>query len=97
MGEVNMNQAELIDAVASASGLKKGEATVVVHEVFQKITAALSHGEAVRIAGFGNFEAAERAERIGRNPRTGEPVTIKASKTPRFKAVKALRDALNGD
>jgi DNA-binding protein HU-beta len=90
-----MNQAELIDAVAEASGLKKGDATQVVHEVFQKITAALSQGEEVRVAGFGSFAVSERAERAGRNPRTGDPVTIAASKAAKFKPGKPLRDALN--
>ena len=90
-----MNQADLIDAVTSASGLTKGDATRVVHELFQKITIALSQGEEVRIVGFGSFAVTERAAREGRNPRTGEVVQIPASKAAKFKAAKPLRDALN--
>ncbi|MEI8393622.1 MAG: HU family DNA-binding protein [Rhodospirillaceae bacterium] len=91
-----MNQANLIDAVAAASGLSKGDSAKVVHEVFGKITATLGKGEEVRISDFGIFSVAERAEREGRNPRTGEPVKIPASKAPKFKPSKPLRDMLNG-
>ncbi len=90
-----MNQADLIDTVALSSGLTKGDATRVVHEVFQKITVALSQGEEVRIPGFGSFAVGERAEREGRNPRTGEAVKIPASKAAKFKPAKQLRDSLN--
>jgi DNA-binding protein HU-beta len=90
-----MNQADLVDAVTSTSGLTKGDAARVVHELFQKIITALSQGEEVRISGFGNFAVAERAERDGRNPRTGEVVQIPASKAAKFKPAKQLRDALN--
>ncbi|CAK0759576.1 DNA-binding protein HU [Azospirillaceae bacterium] len=90
-----MNQAELIDSVVAASGLSKGDATRVVHEVFQKIASTLGKGDEVRISGFGTFVAAERAEREGRNPRTGETVTIPASKTAKFRPAKPLRDGLN--
>ncbi len=90
-----MNQADLIDAVTSASGLTKGDAARVMHELFQKITTALSHGEEVRITGFGSFAVTERAAREGRNPRTGEVVQIPASKAAKFKPAKQLRDTLN--
>lgn len=90
-----MNQTELIEVVAAASGLTKGDAAKIVHEVFQKITAALSQGEEVRVAGFGTFAAVERAAREGRNPRTGEVVPIAAAKAPKFKPAKQLRDAVN--
>jgi DNA-binding protein HU-beta len=91
-----MNQAELIDAVATAAGLKKTDAAKVIQSVFEGITGALGRGEEVRLAGFGIFEVADRAAREGRNPRTGEVVTIAASKAPKFKPAKQLRDALNG-
>ena len=91
-----MNQATLIETVAGTSGLSKGDATRVVHELFQKITTSLSQGEEVRIPGFGIFAVAERAEREGRNPRTGETVKIPAGKAAKFKPAKQLRDALNG-
>lgn len=91
-----MNQANLIDHVADAGGLTKGDATRVVHEVFEKLTAALAQGDEVRIAGFGTFAVAERAEREGRNPRTGEAVKIPAGKAAKFKPAKQLRDAVNG-
>jgi len=91
-----MNQTELIDAVAATAGIKKSDAAKVIQAVFEGLTGSLSKGEEVRIAGFGIFEVAERAEREGRNPRTGETVTIAASKAPKFKPAKQLRDALNG-
>lgn len=90
-----MNQAELIEAVASASGIKKTDAAKVIQSVFEGITGALGRGEEVRLAGFGIFEVADRAAREGRNPRTGEVVAIAASKAPKFKPAKQLRDALN--
>ncbi len=91
-----MNQAELIDAVATAAGIKKTEAAKAVQTVFEGISDALTKGEDVRLAGFGIFEVAERAARDGRNPRTGEPVKIAASKAAKFKPAKQLRDAING-
>ena len=90
-----MNQAELIETVASSADIKKTEAAKVVQAVFEGISSALSRGEEVRLAGFGIFEVAERAAREGRNPRTGEVVTIAASKAPKFKPAKLLRDSVN--
>lgn len=91
-----MNQADLIESVAAASGVKKTEADKVVRAAFDAISQALARGEEVRLAGFGIFEVAERGEREGRNPRTGDVVTIAASKAPKFKPAKQLKDALNG-
>ncbi|HEY0835050.1 MAG TPA: HU family DNA-binding protein [Azospirillum sp.] len=91
-----MNQAELIESVATAADIKKTEAAKVVQAVFEGISSALGKGEEVRLAGFGIFEVAERAAREGRNPRTGEVVKIAASKAPKFKPAKQLRDAVNG-
>lgn len=90
-----MNQSELIDAVAAISGLSKAACTKIVHEVFTKIEISLAKGEEVRISGFGIFEVAERSARQGRNPQTGETIDIAASKAPKFKPAKQLRDAVN--
>ena len=89
-----MNQADLIAAVAEHAGLTK--AGKAVEALVGTITEALKRGEEVRIAGFGTFGISERGERQGRNPQTGSPITIAASKVARFTAGKAVKDALNG-
>lgn len=89
-----MNKTELISAVAEKAGLSKKDATVAVSAVFDSITETLVKGEKVQLIGFGNFEVRERAARTGRNPLTGEELTIAASKVPAFKAGKALKDAV---
>lgn len=91
-----MNQSGLIETVAAEVGLTNTDATKAVQAVLSGIAAALGRGDEVRIAGFGGFEVSERAAREGRNPKTGEAVTIPAGKAVKFKAAKALRDALNG-
>ena len=90
-----MNKAELIDAVAEATGLGKTEAGNAADAVFNTIIAALGKGDQVSIAGFGTFQVRARAARSGRNPQTGETIQIKASKSPGFKAGKAFKDAVN--
>jgi DNA-binding protein HU-beta len=90
-----VNKAELIDMVASAADLSKSNAATVVDTVFSGITGCLKQGESVTLVGFGTFSVSERAARTGRNPRTGEAITIPASRSPKFKAGKALKDALN--
>jgi DNA-binding protein HU-beta len=90
-----MNKNDLISAVADASGLSKGDASSAVEGVFDTITSALSSGDEVRLVGFGTFSVAKRKASTGRNPRTGEPMTIKASSQPKFKAGKGLKDAVN--
>lgn len=90
-----MNKAELIDMVASAADLSKSNAATVVDTVFSGITNSLKQGQSVTLVGFGTFSVSERAARTGRNPRTGEAITIPASRSPKFKAGKALKDALN--
>jgi DNA-binding protein HU-beta len=91
-----MNQAELIAAVAERAGLTKAEAGKVVEALVGSITDALKQGDEVRIAGFGTFGISERGERQGRNPQTGAPITIAASKAAKFTVGKAVKDALNG-
>lgn len=89
-----MNKTELIAAVAEKAGLSKKDADAAVTAVFDAVTAELVKGEKVQFIGFGTFETRERAAKQGRNPRTGETMTIAASKVPAFKAGKALKDAV---
>lgn len=90
-----MNKQELIGAVAEASGLSKGDASKAVEGVFDAISGALKKGDEVRLVGFGTFSVSKRKASQGRNPRTGEPMAIKASSQPKFKAGKGLKDAVN--
>ncbi len=90
-----MNKAEFIDAVASKGDMSKTEATSAVDAVLDSVTAALKDGEQITLVGFGTFLVRKREARTGRNPRTGEPLQIKASNVPSFKAGKALKDAVN--
>jgi len=90
-----MNKSELIDAVASETDLSKADATRATDAVLDTITGALSKGDQVTLVGFGTFSVRDRAARAGRNPQTGETIQIKASKSPGFKAGKALKDAVN--
>lgn len=90
-----MNKNDLISAVAESSGLTKGDSMKAVEAVFESITSALKGGDEVRLVGFGTFSVAKRKASTGRNPRTGEPMTIKASSQPKFKAGKGLKDAVN--
>ncbi len=90
-----MNKAELIDVVADAADISKAAAARAVDAVTDAIADALKKDEQVTLVGFGTFTVRDRAARSGRNPRTGETITIKASKVPGFKPGKALKDALN--
>ena len=90
-----MNKNELIGAVAESCGLSKTDASNAVEGVFDSIQKALSKGDGVRLVGFGTFSVAKRKASTGRNPRTGEPMEIKASNQPKFKAGKGLKDAVN--
>lgn len=90
-----MNKQDLISAVAESSGLTKNDATKAVEGVFDAITGALKKGDEVRLVGFGTFSVTQRKASTGRNPRTGETMTIAASNQPKFKAGKALKDAVN--
>ena len=89
-----MNKTELAAAVAAKTGLKKKDAEKVADAFIATITEALKLGDKVALSGLGTFEVKERATRTGKNPRTGEAVEIAASKTPKFKAGKALKDAV---
>ena len=91
-----MNKSELAAHVATEAALPRAQAERVVNAVFSAIGDALANGESVVIAGFGTFETKSRAARQGRNPGTGEPIAIAASRAPAFKAGKALRDAVRG-
>ena len=90
-----MNKAELIDVVAEAADISKASATRAVDAITDAITASLKKEEQVTIVGFGTFSLRKRAARSGRNPRTGETISIKASNVPGFKPGKALKDAVN--
>ena len=90
-----MNKAQLVDAVAQKTGLKKKEAEAAVSAMTEAVIAALREGEKVQIVGFGTFEVKAVAEREGRNPKTGEAITIAAAKKPAFSASKVLKDEVN--
>ena len=90
-----MNKNDLVSAVSDSAGISKADATKAVDSVFDKITGSLQSGNEVRLVGFGTFSVAQRKATTGRNPRTGEAIQIKASKQPKFKAGKALKDAVN--
>ena len=90
-----MNKTEFINAVAEKEGIEKKCAEKAVNAVFATIAQELAKGEKIQLVGFGTFEIRERAEKQGRNPRTGETMTVPASKVPAFKAGKALKDAVN--
>ena len=92
-----MNKSDLIAEVARTSGLSRTKAAKVVEIVFDTVTTSLAGGQGTRLIGFGTFSVSPRAARVGRNPRTGEPLHISASKSAKFKAGKALKDALNQD
>ena len=90
-----MNKGDLIEAVAGASSLSKADAGRAVDAFIGSVTGALKGGSHVSLVGFGTFTVKRRAARMGRNPRTGEAIQIKASNVPGFKAGKALKDAVN--
>lgn len=90
-----MNKAQLIDAVAVAADLPKTVASKALDAVLDCISKSLSDGDIVALMGFGTFSVRDRAARIGRNPKTGAEIHIKAAKVPNFKAGKALKDAVD--
>jgi len=90
-----MNKSDLIDAIATDSGLSKADAGRALDGFTAAVTKALKKGGSVSLVGFGTFSVKHRDARSGRNPRTGETIKIKASNNPSFKAGKALKDAVN--
>ena len=90
-----MNKSDLVQSVADSSGLSKADSAKAVDAVFECITSSLQAGDDVRVVGFGTFSVSRRAASTGRNPQTGESIQIAASNQPKFKAGKALKDALN--
>lgn len=90
-----MNKTELVAAMADKAGLTKKDADAALKAFTEVVEETLKAGDNIQLIGFGTFEVAERAERTGRNPQTGAEMVIPASKAPKFKAGKALKDALN--
>ena len=90
-----MNRMELVAAIAEKSELSKKDAEKALKAFTDVVAEELKKGEKIQLVGFGTFEVSERAAREGRNPQTGEAMQIAASKSPKFKAGKALKDALN--
>ena len=90
-----MNKQDLVASVAKQADLSKSKAAEAVDAVIDSIKKSLKKGDDVRLVGFGTFSVAKRAATTGRNPRTGEPIKIPASKQPKFKAGKELKEAVN--
>ena len=90
-----MNKTELVAAMAEQTNLSKKDAEAALKAFIDVVSEELKKGEKVQLVGFSTFEVSERAAREGRNPQTGETMEIKASKTPKFKAGKALKDMMN--
>ena len=91
-----MNKTELVDAIAKKASISKKDAETAVKAFTEAVTAELKKGGKVQLVGFGTFEVAKRAAREGRNPQSGAVMKIAASKAPKFKAGKALKDTVNG-
>ena len=89
-----MNKTELIEVVAQKADLSKKAADAAVSAVIEAVTEALANGDSVQLVGFGTFDVRARSEKQCRNPRTGETMTVAATKVPGFKAGKALKDAV---
>jgi len=89
-----MNKQELIGQVADRAGLSRNDAMRAIETMLEVVTSALKRGDEVRLVGFGNFSVTRRKASIGRNPRTGEPMQIKATSQPKFRAGKVLKDAV---
>jgi len=90
-----MNKSQLVEHIAQTADLSKAQAEHALKATLNGISDALASGDEVAFVGFGTFKVSERAARTGRNPKTGEEIQIAASKTPTFKAGKALKDAVN--
>lgn len=90
-----MNKSELVDAIAKKTGLTKKDSESALKAFTETVSSELKKGGSVQLIGFGTFDVGARSERTGRNPLTGATIKIKASKTPKFKAGKALKDLVN--
>ena len=90
-----MNKTELVEAMAKQAGLSKKDTEKALKAFTDTVAKTLKKGDKVQLVGFGTFEVSKRAARTGRNPQTGAEMKIKASKAPKFKAGKALKDAIN--
>lgn len=90
-----MNKAELVAAMADKAGLSKKDAEKALKAFTEVVAAQLKKGQKIQLVGFGTFEVAKRAARTGRNPQSGKEIKIPASKAPKFKAGKALKDTVN--
>ncbi len=90
-----MNKTELVAAIAEKTELSKKDAEKALKAFTDVVAEELKKGEKIQLVGFGTFEVADRPAREGRNPKTGEPMPIAASKAPKFKAGKALKDTVN--
>lgn len=90
-----MNKTEFVAAIAEEAGISKTDAAKAVKAFTDVVVEEMKKGEKIQLVGFGTFEVSERPAREGRNPRTGETMTIAASKAPKFKAGKALKDSIN--
>jgi|DeeseametaMP2100_FD_k123_185075_1 DNA-binding protein HU-beta len=90
-----MNRSDLVEAIASSTGLSKADAGRALSATTEAITSTLSSGDSVAITGFGSFLVRDRAARTGRNPQTGETIQISASKVAAFRAGKSLKDSVN--
>jgi DNA-binding protein HU-beta len=95
-GGILMNKAELVSALAEKASITKKDSEKFLAAFVEVVTTELAKGGKVQLVGFGTFDVADRKAREGRNPQTGKPMTIPASKAPRFKVGKALKDAVNG-
>jgi DNA-binding protein HU-beta len=91
-----MNKSELINAIAEQGNLSKADAGLGLAALIKTIETTLKAGDAITLVGFGTFAVKDRPERTGRNPQTGQEITIAAAKVPSFKPGKALKDAVNG-
>lgn len=90
-----MNKSELIESIAATAEISKGTAAAALDAATDTITKALKKGDTVTLVGFGTFSVGKRAARVGRNPKTGEEIKIKARKAPKFTPGKGLKDAVN--
>lgn len=95
MSKIPVNKTDLIELIAEQAEISKAAATKALNALLDGVTNALRSGKTVSVLGFGNFSVKARAARVGRNPKTGEPINIEAANVPVFKAGKALKDAVN--